>query len=58
MSSNIRHIDFGPPHARLLREILRRAGYVSERMEPLAGAERQASLILLRRFNRELQPSR
>lgn len=58
MSSNIQYINFGPRHVRLLREILKRAGYVSERMEPLAGPEREASLILLRRFKHELQPSR
>lgn len=58
MSSNVLHIDFGPRHARLLREILKRAGYVSERLEPLAGPRREASLILLPRFDREPRPGR
>jgi len=55
MSSNVQHIDFGPRNARMLREILKRAGYETHRMKPLSGSDHAASVILLARFTRQIQ---
>jgi hypothetical protein len=50
MSSGIYHIDFRPSHARMLQDMLKKAGYVTSRMQPIDGPQYEASKSLLIRF--------
>lgn len=50
MSSNLCSADFRSSEARTLREMLKRAGYVTSRMGPLDGPEYGTSHALLVRF--------
>lgn len=55
MSSNVHHLH-SPCNMRMLREMLRRAGYVTALMKPLQAEDRDASAALLARFNSSVQP--
>ena len=50
MSSNANQVDFRSSDTQMLREILKKAGYVTSRMEPLVGPRCEASQSLLLRF--------
>ena len=50
VSSSIYHIDFRPSHTRMLRKMLKKAGYVSSNMKPIEGPQYEASKSLLIRF--------
>lgn len=50
MSSIIHNVDFSPTSNRILNQMLKRAGYVTERMKPLIGPLAEQSRAVLQRF--------
>ena len=50
MSSNVHYVDFRTRDTRILLEMLRKAGYVTANIKPLAGNQSVASRSVLRRF--------
>lgn len=50
MSSNVQYVDFRTSDSRILREMLKKAGYVTARLKPLNGTLHHPSQTMLRRF--------
>lgn len=50
MSSNVQYVDFRTKDTRILQEMLKKAGYITANIKPLAGNQSLASRSVLRRF--------
>ncbi len=50
MPSNIQHVDFRTSDIRILREMLKKAGYITAKLKPLPGPLNHPSQSVLRRF--------
>lgn len=50
MSSNVQQVDFRTSDIRILREMLKKADYVTAKLKPLTGPLQHPSQSVLRRF--------
>ncbi|MBD9375649.1 hypothetical protein IB238_23875 [Rhizobium sp. ARZ01] len=50
MSSKIQRVEFRTSDSRILREMLKKAGYITAKLTPLAGPLHHPSQAALRRF--------